>query len=148
MQVAECVDHSLRDICSSDIPFGGKILVFGGDFRQIPPIVKHGSRSEVVSSCLNRSYLWRHVKVMKLTINMRLQILSPHDASEVSDFSNFLLRVGEGTEAEDVNQMNHIDNKFIIPGNSIEDLVSAVYGDLNEHYADHVSPSTKGKVKA
>ena len=74
--VAECVDRSLRDICSSGKPFGGKVVVFGGDFRQIQPVIKHGSRAEVVSYCLNRSYLWRHVKVMKLTINMRLQILS------------------------------------------------------------------------
>ena len=55
--VAECVDRSLRDICSSGIPFGGKVVVFGGDVRQIPPVIKHGSRAEVVSSCLNRSYL-------------------------------------------------------------------------------------------
>ena len=89
--VAECVDRSLRDICSCDLPFGGKVIVFGCDFRQIPPIVKHGSRAEVVSSCLNRSYLWRHVKVLKLTINMRLQTLSSQDAHEVSKFSNFLL---------------------------------------------------------
>ena len=79
--VAECVDRSLRDICCSGIPFGGKVVVFGGDFRQIPPVIKHGSRAEVVSSCLNRFYLWRHVKVMKLTINMRLQILSFHEFS-------------------------------------------------------------------
>ena len=69
--VAECVDRSQRDICSSGIPFGGKVMVFGGDFRPIPPVIKHGSRAEVVSSWLNRSYLWCHVKVMKLTINMR-----------------------------------------------------------------------------
>ena len=36
--VAECVDRSLRDICSSGILFGGKVVVFGGDFRQIPPV--------------------------------------------------------------------------------------------------------------
>ena len=67
--IAECVDRSLRDICSSGLPFGGKVMVLGGDFRQIPPVIKHGSRAEVVSGCLNRSFLWRHVKVMKLTIN-------------------------------------------------------------------------------
>ena len=72
--IAECVDRSLSDICSSVLPFGCKVIVFGGDFRQILPVIKHGSRAEVVSACLNRSFLWRHVKVMKLTINMRLQI--------------------------------------------------------------------------
>ena len=72
-------------------------MVLGGDFRQIPPVVKHGSRSEVVSCCLNRSYLWRYVKVIKQNINMRLQTLLSQDTLEVSKFSNFLLRVGEGT---------------------------------------------------
>ena len=64
--VAEFVNRSLRDIFSCDLPFGGKVMVLGGDFRQITPVVKHGSRAEVVSCCLNRSYLWRYVKVMKL----------------------------------------------------------------------------------
>ena len=87
--------------------------------------------------------LWRHVKVMKLTINMWLQILSFHEVSEVSEFSNFLLRVGEGTEPEDENQMIHIDTKYIIPGDSIGDLVTSVYGNLNENYADHEYVSQK-----
>ena len=88
-------------------------MVFGGDFRQIPPVIKHESRAEVVSSCLNRSYPWRRVKVMKLTINICLQILSFHVVSEVSEFSNFPLRVGEGIEPEDENQMVHIDTKCL-----------------------------------
>ena len=112
-QLIKRTQRSLRDICSCDLPFGGKVMVFGGDIRQIPPVVKHGSRAEVVSSCLNKSYLRRYVKVMKLTINMRLQTLLSQDALEVSKFSNFLLRVGEGTEPEDDNQMIHIDNKFV-----------------------------------
>ena len=133
--VAECVNRSLRDICSSGIPFGGKAVVFGGDFRQIPPVIKHESRAEVVSSCLNRSYPWRRVKVMKLTINICLQILSFHVVSEVSESSNFPLRVGEGIEPEDENQMVHIDTKYIIPGDSIADLVISVYGNLHKNYA-------------
>ena len=59
--VAECVVRTLRDICSCDLPFGGKVMFFWGDFRQIPPVVKHGSRAEVVSCCLNGLYLWRYV---------------------------------------------------------------------------------------
>ena len=89
------------------------------------------ARAEVVSSSLNRSYLWHHVKILKLTINMRLQTLTSHDASEVSEFSNFLPRVGEGTD--DDNKMIRIDTKYIIPDNSIEDLVTSVYGYIYEH---------------
>ena len=110
--VAECMDRTLRDLCSCDLPFGGKVIVFGGDFRQILPVLKRASRGEVVSACLNRSPLWRHVKVMQLTINMRLQKLCSQESLKVSEFSNFLLRVGEGTEPEDENQMIHIDKNL------------------------------------
>ena len=51
---------------------------------------------------------------------MRLQTLLSQDALEVSKFSNFLLRLGEGTEPEDDNQMIHIDNKFVELGDSLQ----------------------------
>ena len=73
--------------------------------------------------------------MMKLTINIRLQNLSNHDVLEV-EFSNFLLKVGEGTQLEDVNQMIHKDDTFIVPGNNISDLVASVYGNIHERYAD------------
>ena len=39
-QVVGALDNSMRDIMGQpDIPFGGKTIVFGGDFRQILPIV-------------------------------------------------------------------------------------------------------------
>ena len=119
--------ETLRDLCSYDLPFGGKVIVFGGDFRQILPVIRRGTRGDVVSACLNRSSIWRYVKVLNLTINMRLRILSSQDSLVVSEFSNFLLRVGEGTELEDEDHMIHIDDKFVVPGN-ISDLVSSVYG--------------------
>ena len=134
--VIECVDRSLRDICSCDLPFGGKVIVFGGDFRQILPVVKHGSRADVVSVCINRSHLWRHVQLKKLTINMRLHTLLAQDSHEVSEFSKFLLRVGEGTEPENSNEMIHIDRKYVVPGDKICDLVSSVYGKIKDNYAD------------
>ncbi|XP_076893885.1 uncharacterized protein LOC143546014 [Bidens hawaiensis] len=41
-------DRTLRDIlgCRNQ-PFGGKVIVFGGDFRQILPVVQHGTRQDV-----------------------------------------------------------------------------------------------------
>ena len=29
----ECLDRSLQDVMNSCLPFGGKVMVFGGDFR-------------------------------------------------------------------------------------------------------------------
>ncbi|XP_074314935.1 uncharacterized protein LOC141651111 [Silene latifolia] len=60
----EAVDGSLRDVMrfsnDGDInqPFGGKVVVFGGDFRQILPVIPKGSRSEIVNASLCASNLW------------------------------------------------------------------------------------------
>ena len=54
---AECIDRSMKDLRSCDLPFGGIVIVFGGDFRQILPVVRHGTWADVSSACLNRSPL-------------------------------------------------------------------------------------------
>ncbi|KAH1257644.1 ATP-dependent DNA helicase PIF4 [Glycine max] len=45
----EALDHSLRDIIKHNSKdntiFGGKVMVFGGDFRQILPVIPRGSRN-------------------------------------------------------------------------------------------------------
>nr|GEU48449.1 hypothetical protein [Tanacetum cinerariifolium] len=76
----EAFDRTLRDIAtgtyssSSDLVFGGKVVVFGGDFRQILPVIPDGSRQDVVHASLNMSYLWKHCTVLNLTQNMRLRV--------------------------------------------------------------------------
>ena len=79
----ECIDRSLRDLCSCELPFGGKVIAFGGDFRQILPVIRRGTRSDIVSASINRSSLWHHVKVMQLTINMPQERLSSQGSAEV-----------------------------------------------------------------
>jgi hypothetical protein len=40
-EVVEALDYSMCDIMGwKDLPFGGKIVVFGGDFRQVLPVVR------------------------------------------------------------------------------------------------------------
>ena len=67
---------------------------------------------------------------------MRLKSLSLQDSAEVRKFSDFLLRVGEGTEPENENHMIHLDQRFVVPGGSAADLVTAVYGDIRQYYND------------
>ena len=68
----EAVDKTFRDITQVDKPFGGKIFVFGGDFHQILPVIPHATRADIVSASLSKSSIWKYLKVMKLTSNMRL----------------------------------------------------------------------------
>ena len=59
----EAVDRTLRDLMKAvdqsleEKPFGGKVVVFGGDFRQILPVVIKGTREDIVGACLCRSTL-------------------------------------------------------------------------------------------
>ncbi|XP_052622302.1 uncharacterized protein LOC111911148 [Lactuca sativa] len=99
----EALDRSLKDVfksensSNSDIPFGGKVIVFGGDFRQILPIIPGGSRQNIVNASLSSSYLWQHCKIHKLTKNMRLTVgRDQSDIQKIGDFANWLLDIGEG----------------------------------------------------
>ncbi|XP_058784966.1 uncharacterized protein LOC131659856 [Vicia villosa] len=56
----ESLEKSLKDIMSgtaytSDKIFGGKVVVFGGDFRQILPVILRGTRSDIIHATINSS---------------------------------------------------------------------------------------------
>ena len=90
-QGVEALDNNLRDIMDHlELPFGGKTVVFGGDFRQVLPVVQRGSRAQVVGASLRMSYLWDSMRHLKLVRNMR--------AKSDPWFAEYLLRVGGGSE--------------------------------------------------
>ncbi|XP_025647859.1 uncharacterized protein [Arachis hypogaea] len=74
----EALDKSLKDILrfepsfNTDIPFGGKVVVLGGDFRHILPVIPMGSRQDIVQASISSSYLWQFCTILKLSKNMRL----------------------------------------------------------------------------
>ncbi|KAM0911763.1 hypothetical protein ACQ4PT_013243 [Festuca glaucescens] len=100
----EALDRTLRDVLSSNdssmssLPFGGKPVVLGGDFRQILPVIEGASRNEIIDASLIASPLWHHVTVLTLKENMRLKRadLSPTDRQALSEFAQWVLDVGNG----------------------------------------------------
>jgi ATP-dependent DNA helicase PIF1 len=53
------------------LPFSGKTIVFGGDFRQVLPVVRKGSRAQVAASSLQMSYIWESMSHLKIVSNMK-----------------------------------------------------------------------------
>ncbi|OMO74609.1 DNA helicase PIF1, ATP-dependent [Corchorus olitorius] len=100
----EALDRSLRDIRGSldlhlkDQPFGGITVVFGGDLRQILPVIPGASRTDVVSYTICNSPLWKHCQVLHLTVNMRLlqSDVALVNRDELSIFSRWIIDVGDG----------------------------------------------------
>ncbi|KAK9732804.1 hypothetical protein RND81_04G023600 [Saponaria officinalis] len=84
----ESLEVLLRDLCNPKLPFGGKVIVFGGDFRQILPVVPHKSLRESVSASLVASHLWPEMIRFRLVENIR--------AKEDPEFARFLLALGNG----------------------------------------------------
>ncbi|KAK6786311.1 hypothetical protein RDI58_014836 [Solanum bulbocastanum] len=98
----EALDKTLRDIIGykdaskSELPFGGKIIVLGGDFRDILLVIPKGSRQDIVNAILNSSYLWPHCELLTLTKTMRLQNSDADtDLKESKEFSDWILVVGD-----------------------------------------------------
>nr|GFA99185.1 ATP-dependent DNA helicase PIF1-like [Tanacetum cinerariifolium] len=44
--------------------FGGKVVLFGGDFRQILPVITNGGRQDVVNATINSSNLWEKYNML------------------------------------------------------------------------------------
>ena len=74
-QAVETLDRSLQDIIECDLPFGGKVIVFGGDFRQVLPVVPRGTRAQICDATLLRSYIWDDIKIIRLKQNMRPRMM-------------------------------------------------------------------------
>ena len=85
----EAIDRMLRDITNSNVPFAGKVILLGGDFRQTLPVVKRARPAEVIEVCLKSSYIWPLVQIFHLVANMRA-------GEGERDFSEFLLELGSG----------------------------------------------------
>ena len=67
----EALNDLMQDLMNSSEIFGGKVVVFGGDFRQTLPIVRRGNQSETINACIINSPLWPSLKKLQLTENMR-----------------------------------------------------------------------------
>ncbi|XP_025692828.1 uncharacterized protein [Arachis hypogaea] len=136
----EALDKTLKDLMrfkddhNQHLPFGGKTIVFGGDFRQILPVIPKGTRQDIVNASLNSSYLWQHCEVLKLTVNMRLQSMTTDDEVEgLKQFAEWILQVGNGISDRSCDGCNSINipPEFLITNYSdpIKAIVEAIYSD-------------------
>ena len=125
----ECVDRSLKALFGNDLPFGGIFVIFGGDCRQILPVLPKASKAQIIYACLQRSYLMRYMK--KFTFVRNERVLSN---SGCEDYCNLLLRIGEGKETvllqDGTSDCIRIPETLLFEGDE-EDLINWVHPDPN-----------------
>ncbi|KAG8382282.1 hypothetical protein BUALT_Bualt05G0060600 [Buddleja alternifolia] len=103
----------------------------GGDFRQVPPVVINGTKSQIINASIVESPLWSNVKLLHLSENMR--------AREDQHFSDFLLRIGNGEEPTIENDMIRIPDSMSMPWEgeySVDELIRTFFTDLSAHTYD------------
>ncbi|XP_020997187.1 uncharacterized protein LOC107484148 [Arachis duranensis] len=110
----EVLDRTFCDIMSPvfdsnrDVPFGGKIMILGGEFRQVLPVIPKASCAEIIIASINSLVLWRH------------------------------FQIGEGQCGIMENDKNivEIPSDLIVPifGDPIADIVNIVYPNIVENY--------------
>ncbi|KAG2684047.1 hypothetical protein I3760_10G061100 [Carya illinoinensis] len=131
-ETIEALDRMLKDVNDSELSFGGKVVVFGGDFRQILPVVPKGTRQQQIDASLVSSYLWPTLTKIRLTENMRAR-LDP-------DFSNYILELGNGMPPITIDEHVKIPTAMLIPYQndtaSLDQLLDAVFNDISEYSAN------------
>ena len=72
-EALECVDMLLRDLLHNNMPLGGKVLVLGGDFRQVLPVMPHCAREDIVGHSIKADNVCIDglVSVVSLATHMR-----------------------------------------------------------------------------
>ena len=150
----EALDRTFRDIEKvknpeiANIPFGGKVVVLGGDLRQILPVVEDGNKQDVIAATIIASRLWSHVEVLSLKQNMRL-LCSPEDPiqqQQVAAFNKWILDIGENKiptlakEGEDEGSWITIPQEFLVSPaeNRLAAIVKAIYPDFHARYKDPI----------
>jgi hypothetical protein len=56
------MDNLLQIIMENSLLFGGKPVLWDGDFRQIPPVQRHATRAQLVALCVKNSKHWEKFK--------------------------------------------------------------------------------------
>ncbi|XP_070011366.1 uncharacterized protein [Nicotiana sylvestris] len=99
--VIEALDSFLKDIMDTNILFGGKVVVFDGDFRQSLPVVRSGKKKDFIRESILNSEIWNELEKLRLSENMR--------AKTDPSFCEYLMRIGNGKEK------TNMDGKIKIP---------------------------------
>ena len=86
--VFACVHDVCRRCTEKDEPFGDKVVLVLGDFRQTSPIIRRGSKSQIIDASIKSSPLWIHFVISSLNI--------PYRNAEDLEFSKFVDQIGDG----------------------------------------------------
>ena len=139
--MVKAIDNCLRDIMDNDVPFGGKLVIFGGDFRQTSCIVEGGNKAVEISHNIKSSPLWSYINVRNLKTNMRVKLnQNSNNRARLQSWSNYLLDVrnnnetvmGEVKDKFKSNKIIRVPNEILSKSRTLRELVTEIYPNLGD----------------
>jgi len=138
----EAVDRLYRDLADEpEKPFGGRPTVLGGDFRQIPPVIRRINPESVRAYTLHGASFWDSPSIAKVSLcgNRR--------AAGDALYAAFLLELGNGTytglDTHLPSELHpasvRLPNEVIEAGMTSLDLLSWVYPDPPQNVVDEIA---------
>lgn len=126
-----CIDKLLQEVMGNNLPFGGKVFVVGGDFRQTLPVVVRGSRTDIIECCIKTSRLWSNFTQLTLSTNMRSE--GQHEHNE------WLLKVGGGClpQVPGIFEENtlQIPEQMVVQG----DIIASIFHNVQNMSVEELS---------
>ena len=110
--VLACVEECCRKVTGNRNPFGGKVVVLLGDFRQTCPVIPHGTKTDALNASISQCHLWPLFNISRL--------ITPIRNAEDPGFAAFVDEIGDGAGP-------HINLSCLTHTSDIEDVISFVY---------------------
>ncbi|KAK9872125.1 hypothetical protein WA026_016177 [Henosepilachna vigintioctopunctata] len=131
----EALDRTLRDLRDNQNIFGGAMILLSGDFRQTLPVIPRSTVADELNACLKSSNLWRYVRPLQLTTNMR--VFLQHDET-ANVFAKQLLDIGNNKIAMDTSTgFITLATDFCHFTDSKEELIQRVFPDIAQKFNNH-----------
>jgi len=73
-KVFRFVDRTLKDVCDNSLPFGGKTVILGGDWRQLAPVVEQGTREDQILESIKMDPLFNKFQKIRFVSYLHLNL--------------------------------------------------------------------------
>ena len=110
--VLACVEECCRKVMGNQTPFGGKVVVLLGDFRQTCPVIPRGTKADILNACISRCQFWPQFHILRL--------ITPIRNAEDPVLASFVDEIGDGAGP-------HVDLSFLTCTTNIWDVINFVY---------------------